>query len=396
MKKEYDVIISGGGPSGSLLGLLLAKNNIKTLIIEKEKFPRFKICAGGIQYRTSKLLPININSVIENTIYGICFSIKTKDVFIKKYSDPIMFTVERGKFDMLLVNNAKKSGCCVNFCEKVKDYENGNNRIKVITNKDEYLTKILVGADGARGIVHRSLVKKGSFKRILSYLVEVDMVTVEKYAEGVENRHERKQKDFMIEKGYKYSDYIRLDFNGVKKGYAWVFPKKEVLSCGIGVPINKAKTMKEYFRVFLSSLNLSDHLSNSYRIYAQCIPIRNENTPICNYRVLNIGDAACLGDGFTGEGLYNSLKSAIFAVDSIKNCLKTSNYYFKDYRERMEGDIFKDIKMSLLFSKVFYMAPLFFYRIIKKNDNAFNTCCRILRGEKSYKDIASKLKFMGY
>jgi len=62
----------------------------------------------------------------------------------------------------------------------------------------------------------------------------------------------------------------------------------------------------------------------------------------------------------------------------------------------MEGDIFKDIKMSLLFSKVFYMAPLFFYRIIKKNDNAFDTCCRILRGEKSYKDIASKLKFMGY
>lgn len=71
MKKEYDVIISGGGPSGNLLGLLLAKNNIKTLIIEKEKFPRFKICEGGIQYRTSKLLPINIDSVIENTIYGL-------------------------------------------------------------------------------------------------------------------------------------------------------------------------------------------------------------------------------------------------------------------------------------------------------------------------------------
>ena len=70
MKKEYDVIISGGGSSGSLLGLLLAKNNIKTLIIEKEKFPRFKICAGGIQYRASKLIPINIDNVIKNTIYG--------------------------------------------------------------------------------------------------------------------------------------------------------------------------------------------------------------------------------------------------------------------------------------------------------------------------------------
>jgi hypothetical protein len=57
---------------------------------------------------------------------------------------------------------------------------------------------------------------------------------------------------------------------------------------------------------------------------------------------------------------------SIFAADSIKNCLKTSNYYFKDYRKRIDSDIFKDIKMSLLFSKVFYVAPLFFYRIIKK------------------------------
>ncbi|MCL4386500.1 MAG: FAD-dependent monooxygenase [Cyanobacteria bacterium] len=35
MEKVYDVIISGAGPSGSVLGYLLSKNNINTLILEK-------------------------------------------------------------------------------------------------------------------------------------------------------------------------------------------------------------------------------------------------------------------------------------------------------------------------------------------------------------------------
>ena len=56
MDEIYDVIISGGGPSGSLLGFLLSSKNINTLIIEKEIFPRYKTCAGGIAHRILKIL----------------------------------------------------------------------------------------------------------------------------------------------------------------------------------------------------------------------------------------------------------------------------------------------------------------------------------------------------
>jgi flavin-dependent dehydrogenase len=80
MDEIYDVIISGGGPSGSLLGFLLSSKNINTLIIEKEIFPRYKTCAGGIAHRTLKILPFNIDEVIEKNIYGIYFSQKNKDI----------------------------------------------------------------------------------------------------------------------------------------------------------------------------------------------------------------------------------------------------------------------------------------------------------------------------
>jgi flavin-dependent dehydrogenase len=42
MDSRYDVIISGAGPSGSLLGYLLASKGISTLILEKQEFPRHK------------------------------------------------------------------------------------------------------------------------------------------------------------------------------------------------------------------------------------------------------------------------------------------------------------------------------------------------------------------
>src|SRR5665811_317720 len=111
MKNNFDVIISGCGPAGSILGYLLAQNNISTLILEKAIFPRKKICAGGIQHRTLKLIPYDVSKVIEKTIYGIYFSLANTDIIHKKSDSPIMYTVERSIFDNLLAGKANDSGC---------------------------------------------------------------------------------------------------------------------------------------------------------------------------------------------------------------------------------------------------------------------------------------------
>jgi flavin-dependent dehydrogenase len=120
MDKKYDVIISGAGPSGSLLGYLLSLNNIQTLILEKKFFPRYKICGGGIQHRTRNLLPYDIGKVIENTIYGIYFSKKNENIILKKHDLPIMYTVDRGNFDWFLSREAKKKGCTIFLAKKLK------------------------------------------------------------------------------------------------------------------------------------------------------------------------------------------------------------------------------------------------------------------------------------
>ncbi|MFC2145087.1 NAD(P)/FAD-dependent oxidoreductase [Actinomycetota bacterium] len=369
MESRYDVIISGAGPSGSLLGFLLTRNNIKTLIIDKKNFPRYKICAGGLQDRILELIPYDISSTVHNSFESILFSLKGRDNFSRIYGSPIIHTVDRTEFDYFLADKAINNGSSVNFGEEVIDFESNNSGINVKTNKCKYNSKVLVGADGIRGLVHRRIIGKAGILKILGYELEKKC---------------RPDEDLEIRK------HISLDFGGTRKGYLWAFPKKDSISYGIGGPVNTAIPMKKYFRQYLGK-DIFGNNGTGPKVMAQCIPIRKEETPLCRERVLLIGDAACLGDAFTGEGLYNSFRSSHHALKSIVTALKRSEYSFKDYREAIIKDVYRDIKMSLTFSRIFFTYPLFFYKLLKTNDKFFRLCCEVLRGSKKYSDISGRL-----
>ena len=383
MKKNFDVIISGAGPSGSLLGYLLSKKNISTLILEKEVFPRYKVCAGGIQWKALQFLPYDINRIIEKKIYGIYFARRLKDIFYKKYSEPLIYTFERTKLDDFMAKKAIESGCSVNFSEKIKNFEISRNEVKVFTEKDIYFSKIIVGADGAGSIIYKKLNKDTNLQKIIGYETEIPLNS---------------------ESSYPLCDESAvLDFGGIKKGYIWIFPKKRTLSIGGGGPVKDALNIKKYLKWFLQ--NYQGELNKNFNAYgrdclfnqklnAHFIPVRSNKSFLCDYRVLSIGDAAGLGDAFTGEGIHNALLSSIIASDSISNAFSDFNFNFSDYREKINNDIYVNIKNSMLISKIFFSSPYFYYKLIKSNDNLFNSCAKILRGEKKYSDVVNKLKLI--
>ena len=68
---NYDVVIIGAGPGGIAAAHNLINNNISCILIDKQKFPRNKLCAGGITYKTFELmktLKLNNDFNIENSI----------------------------------------------------------------------------------------------------------------------------------------------------------------------------------------------------------------------------------------------------------------------------------------------------------------------------------------
>lgn len=412
MKINFDVIISGAGPSGSLLGYLLSKKNISTLILEKEVFPRYKVCAGGIQWKALQLLPYDINEIIEKKIYGIYFTRRLKDIFYKKYSQPLIYTLERTKLDDFMAKKAIECGCRINFLEKIKNFEIGKDEVKVFTEKNIYFSKILVGADGAGSIVYKKLNKDKNLQKIIGYEIEIPLTFESNYPF--------------------YDESAVLDFGGIKKGYLWIFPKKHIFSIGGGGPVRDALNIKKYLKWFLQNypdalkknfsgkekdyrfnqeLNNNEKKENNLiapiefngnagefqtinRLNAHFIPVRSDKTFLCDYRVLSVGDAAGLGDGFTGEGIYNALLSSHIASQSINNAFSDLNFNFFDYYEKINKDIYTNIKYSLLISKIFFSSPNFYYKLIKSNDTFFNSCAKILRGEKKYGDVVNKLKLI--
>ena len=54
--KQFDVIICGGGPSGSTCALALANSGLKVAVIEKASFPRGKVCGDAIAAYVPKVL----------------------------------------------------------------------------------------------------------------------------------------------------------------------------------------------------------------------------------------------------------------------------------------------------------------------------------------------------
>ena len=53
---KYDVIILGAGPAGTTCALALQKSGLKIAIIDKESFPRDKICGDAIPGKAFKAL----------------------------------------------------------------------------------------------------------------------------------------------------------------------------------------------------------------------------------------------------------------------------------------------------------------------------------------------------
>lgn len=52
----YDVLIIGAGPAGSTAAFILAGKGLNVLVIDKHKFPRKKLCAGLLTWKTIKTL----------------------------------------------------------------------------------------------------------------------------------------------------------------------------------------------------------------------------------------------------------------------------------------------------------------------------------------------------
>ena len=338
---KYDVVIVGAGPAGSTAANFLSKKGIKTLLIDKNTFPRDKPCGGGITNNALKKYKyIKEHGLINSYSYsGIFYSSSLKYKVEIQKNEPIIGMISRKKFDHGLVNIAIDSGANFLHGKKVIDIKILKDNAKIIL--DNGLTidsQIVIGADGVWSTITKKM-GLGQHNKIFGVSIfeeyPTSTKTIDKYFTDKRIVH----------------GHIRI--LGLA-GYGWVFPKKECINIGVvdyissKSKLDDKKNLKNIYRKYIQILKESKIIPNDIKINK----LRGAVLPYCPIkktftdRVIICGDAAGLINPLTGEGIDYAMYSGEIAADVISKSLENGNVssqFLSKYEKKWKSDFGKNI-----------------------------------------------------
>ncbi len=310
-----NVIIVGGGPAGSTCGWKLRQNDIDCIILDKQAFPRTKLCAGWITPQVINDLKISLHEYPSNLVR---FQKLHVHIYRKEFTmNARQYAIRRTEFDHWLL---QRSGVAVHTHEVKQIKKEG----KYYVLDDRYYCQYLVGAGGTFCPVYRTFFKQ-THPRSQDGLV----VTLEE------------------EFPYDYQDgHCHLWFFQNKfPGYSWYVPKNHgIVNIGIGGFVGKLKarhdTIQHHWPLFIQELERCSLVKNYHsNARGYVYYTRNRGDAVQGECVFLIGDAAGLATKDMGEGIGPAVKSGILAAEAIITgnpfSLKTVKKYSFSWHQRL-------------------------------------------------------------
>ena len=357
--ERYDVCVIGGGPGGSAAASFVAMRGHRVLLVEKEPFPVYKI--------GESLLPSTVHGICG--MLGLSEELKSQNFMRKlggtfrwgKNKEPWTFAfaessrfpgptsyayqVERIKFDMLLLNNAKRKGVEVRERHAVQDLLFDDGRVSGVrlldNNGKERLirTKYVIDASG-----HASRIAHYAGERIYSkFFRNLSVFTY--FDNGIRMPAPNT------------GNILCAAFD---KGWFWYIPLTQTLT-SVGAVVGE-----EHASIFHQG-----HEAALVQLIKECPPVQNllrnatrsTHAPYDEIRIRKdysychasfwrpglavIGDAACFVDPVFSSGVHLATYAGLLAARSINSRLAnqlTDEIVFKEFeaRYRREYKLFYD------------------------------------------------------
>lgn len=271
------------------------------MLIDKQKFPRVKLCAGLFTHKSQDCL----RSLVGDAMYdaAIKASLMSRETQFSLYdgmkrmvtttpSEP-MTLLSRPRFDAWMVEHFVSLGGRFHDGAELVGIDTINNVATLRNQTVEY--DYLIAADGANSTVERIIAKQFStFKR-------------------------KDKNPLCLEVNVKREDFdmpgVNIFFHIIPDSYAWSFAKGEEVCLGLVKLTHHEFDINAAMRKFMLDLGVK-HLER-YPLRGAMIPVGKYMEHPSFRNILFVGDAGGFVEPLTGEGIYHAMQSGVYAAESV-------------------------------------------------------------------------------
>lgn len=343
LDNEYDVVVIGAGPGGSVAARNLSRFGHKVLLLEKRAKIGYPVRCGEASTNLEDLQtygPVD-EDCIESIINGL-FIYGPDGVNIEVPQPNTGIMLNREKFDPCLARLAENDGVQVVTSARVDfvgDVEEGARRVRVVfdelNNSEEIRAKMVIAADGVESRIGRMLgLKSGQIPGATCTGVDIQV-------QGLLTK----------------PDYLTFwqghDF--INDGYIWSFPKQKsnVTNFGAGFLIPKAGQPNIY-DVTMEWLEKLFPGAKINHVVGGLVPVSSTMKSYTLDRFALVGDAAHHTNPLTGGGIAAAMRAGRFCAETVHQgfaCNNLSASFLKQYEKMCYQKFGKGHDFQLKFRK---------------------------------------------
>lgn len=385
---DFDIGIIGGGPAGAATASYLAQAGLSCVVFERDLFPRPHVGESLVPSSTRVFREIGFLPEMEqagflrkygaawtSAQYGPIYAHKFDGLALDQQVDVrfaereqsgvnqnYTFHVDRGKFDLLLLQHAQRLGATVYEGVQVQQVNLDEPEAALINfrlGQQEFRCRVrmVVDASGRRTLLGKQL-------KLYVRDPVFDQYALHSWFEGYDRSALARQKH--------QDNYIFIHFLPLINTWVWQIPITEQVT-SIGVVTQKkhfAQSKQERAAFFWQCLQSRPELAEGLRKAMQIRPLKEEGDysyamkQICGDRFVMVGDAARFVDPIFSTGVSIALNSAKFASRDILEAAQIGDFSRQRF-STFEAKMRRGTRIWHEFISVYYRLNVLFTAFIQ-------------------------------